>query len=99
MHGALLAIALDRHTAGDSDAVAEIERAVGRGPIAHAVDEVDHVRFGIGTRHARHFRAVGAILLFGQVLESLRRATNGPIRAEHVLGDAEALVAEARIPR
>ena len=43
-HGALLAIALHRHAAGDGDAEAEIERAVRSLADANAIEEILHVR-------------------------------------------------------
>src|SRR5215469_12035996 len=62
VQGALLPVRINRHAARDGDAIAQVERAVRFFAIAHGIDEVDHVRFRIGARHAQHFVAIGPVL-------------------------------------
>ena len=59
--GALLPVAFHRHAAGDGDAEADLERAVGLLVAADGIEEVLHVRLGIAARDAGHFVAVVAV--------------------------------------
>src|ERR1035438_7669434 len=97
-NGALLAVAFDGHATGDGNAIAEVEGAVGLAIGADGVEEILHMGLGIGAGDAGHFVAVGPVLLLGGVADSLRRTRDGAGGAHHVLGDAEAFVAESAIP-
>ena len=67
-HGALQAVAFHRHAAGDGDAEADLERAVGRlRRVADAIDEVLHVRpAGRCGVVPRHFVAVARFTFCGE---------------------------------
>src|ERR1017187_10299374 len=96
--GALLAVAFHRHAAGDRDAEAGFERAIGLRRAADGIEEVLHVRFGIAARDAGHLVTILAVDLLRVILEGLRGVRDGAVIAQHVFGDAELIVAEAGVP-
>ncbi len=95
--GAALPVAFHRHAARNGHAVAGIEGAVRLLAGAGAFEKIGHVRarrrFGL----SHHLRAIPAVYLLRQVTNLLCPG-NGAVRSEHVLGAAELIVAEARIP-
>src|SRR5262249_19943047 len=97
MHGAALAVAVDRHAAGDRNAEAHIERTIRLLAGANAVEEILHVRVRTGPSSSDHFVAFGAVDLLREVADLLSFG-NRAIRAENIFGAAELVVAESRIP-
>src|SRR5450755_3780642 len=77
--GALLAVAFHRHAAGDGDAEADFKGAVGLRRAADGIEEVLHVRLGVGAGDAGHFVAIFPIDLLRVILDGLRGVRDGAI--------------------
>src|SRR6185312_12083909 len=97
MNGAALAEALHAHAAGDGDFEAEIERAVRFLAGADAIEKILHVGERRGDGAAKLLGGLREIDFLRDVAD-LRALHDRAVVAEHVFGDAELVVAEARVP-
>src|ERR1044071_1726730 len=94
---AALAVAFDRHAAGNRDAVAEVESARRLAADPDGVQEVLHVslrRLGGAPDDLAQIRAIH----FLRRVAYLRGSGNGAVGSEHVLADTQLVVAEAGEP-
>ena len=97
--GAALAVAVDRHPAGDRHTVSELERAIRRRIPTNAVEEVLHVRRAVErSRLADDLGSVRPIDLLRRIA-NLLASGDGAVGSEHIFGHCRARYCRTRIPR